>query len=877
MSKLPELKKIEILTPLSLELNGGIDLDFLLPFSSYRSLDGAIEVQRIHGLYIRKKDELESFLNQVEQFPNLEQLELLEVDLHHFPMELISLRKLRVLNLALNQLRSIPEEINQLGELEELYLDYNKSLKNLPQQIGQLSKLRVLSIVDTNIQSLPETIKNLSFLERLTSTTAIVHLKNRAVRNQQYERAADLRDTENKIQRAQDQGRIHLNNDFIAPPPEIVAEGVAAINNYFRELEQGEDVLYEAKLLILGEGGAGKTTLQRKLMNEHAPLPTEDESTKGIEIHSLEFVTNDNRVFHINLWDFGGQEIYHATHQFFLTKRSLYVLVSDSRKEDTDFNYWLQTVELFGDNSPLLIVQNEKADRYFALNETGIKARFSNAKEILQANLATNRGLAEILMNIKFHSLLLPHVGDRLPKTWVDIRTSLQDLAQSENHISQDQYFELCRKNDVTSTDRALSLSQYLHDIGVFLHFQHDGILKNIVILNNEWATDAVYRVLDNELVKKENKGSFTLQDLKEIWSDPIYKGMEYELLQLMIKFELCYLIEETGAYIAPQLLPSNQPSYDWPEDNNLMLRYNYEFMPKGIITRFIVRMNRYIKRQDLVWKQGIILAWRNAEAEILETYGSREISIRVQGRNKKLLMTLITECIDQINDSFNHLEVRKLIPCHCELAREGSPNFFDYERLEKLKMNQRKTVTCERDGCFKEVQIADILDGIALKPGELPTTEINFIPPKKVFLSYAAKDKEFLNYLLLHLAPIRRANYIDTWSDGEITTGSEWKDEMVEQLHQADIILLVVTANFLASDFHYLQQLETAMKRHEAGEAIVIPIIFEHCVWHYTPFAKLKSLPQNGQPVNAWGNRDEALTHVASAIGKMVEEGKST
>ena len=73
--------------------------------------------------------------------------------------------------------------------------------------------------------------------------------------------------------------------------------------------------------------------------------------------------------FRVNIWDFGGQEIYHATHQFFLTKRSLYVLVADTRKEDTDFYYWLNAVELLSDNSPLLIVKNEKQDRHREINE----------------------------------------------------------------------------------------------------------------------------------------------------------------------------------------------------------------------------------------------------------------------------------------------------------------------------------------------------------------------------------------------------------------------------------------------------------------------------------------------------------------------------
>ena len=84
-----------------------------------------------------------------------------------------------------------------------------------------------------------------------------------------------------------------------------------------------------------------------------------------------------------------GQEIYHATHQFFLTKRSLYALVADTRKEDTDFYYWLNVVELLSDNSPMLIILNEKQDRRREINERQLRGQFANLKEILATNLAT--------------------------------------------------------------------------------------------------------------------------------------------------------------------------------------------------------------------------------------------------------------------------------------------------------------------------------------------------------------------------------------------------------------------------------------------------------------------------------------------------------
>jgi GTPase SAR1 family protein len=109
--------------------------------------------------------------------------------------------------------------------------------------------------------------------------------------------------------------------------------------------------LFEAKLLILGEPGAGKTTLAKKVKDPRYQLQ-EETSTRGIEVVRWLFPMENGSMFRANIWDFGGQDIYHATHKFFLTKRSLYVLVADSHREDTDLYYWLSVASLFSDGVP---------------------------------------------------------------------------------------------------------------------------------------------------------------------------------------------------------------------------------------------------------------------------------------------------------------------------------------------------------------------------------------------------------------------------------------------------------------------------------------------------------------------------------------------
>jgi GTPase SAR1 family protein len=139
--------------------------------------------------------------------------------------------------------------------------------------------------------------------------------------------------------------------------------------------------------LILGEGGAGKTSLLRRLYRADLSLPDEQESTKGIDIHHHEFINNNGKPFRLNVWDFSGQQIYHSTHQFFLTKRSLYILVDDTRNDSTTihdkgFKYWLEVIEALSNNCPVVIFQNEKAGRSKTIDEQGIKGRFSSVKDV---------------------------------------------------------------------------------------------------------------------------------------------------------------------------------------------------------------------------------------------------------------------------------------------------------------------------------------------------------------------------------------------------------------------------------------------------------------------------------------------------------------
>ena len=142
-----------------------------------------------------------------------------------------------------------------------------------------------------------------------------------------------------------------------------------------------------------------------------------------------------------------------------------------------------------------------------------------------------------------------------------------------------------------------------------------------------------------------------------------------------------------------------------------------------------------------------------------------------------------------------------------------------------------------------------------------------------EVFFSYSHKDEELRDELANHLVMLKRQGIISAWHDREISAGTEWANAIDENLDTADLILLLISANFLASDYCFDLELKRAMERHELQEARVVPIILKSVDWSGAPFGKLQALPKNAKPVTTWQNRDEAFLNVAQGIRRTVEE----
>ena len=567
--------------------------------------------------------------------------------------------------------------------------DRNKII-TIPDDIKNLKNLITLKVGNNNLQSISEKISELKCLKTL---------------NLSNNKLVDLSD---KIANMESLKELNLEgNPFDMLPPEIISRGIDSIRSFFKELEE-KDYLYEVKLIVVGEGRVGKTCLSQALITENYKL-TDEESTEGINISrwiipKLEISKINSKIqrdFQINIWDFGGQEIYHSTHQFFLTKRSIYLLVTESRKEDShdDFFYWLNVIKLLGDNSPFVMVLNKCDQPTKELPIKEYKDAFGNIIDLFRISLKDEYRVdfnlfKKVLIEI---ATKLPHIGTPLPKVRVDIRIEIENLKMSGvNYITESAYLEICKKH-YRREESAIYLSEYFHDLGVLLHFKDDIDLRDLVVLNHEWITSGVYKILDDRKVI-EQKGRFTIDDITRIWSDKEYHDKVRELLSLMKnkKFDLCFELN-TGEYLVPRLLPVDEIEHNWVSSNeNLKFEFRYKFMPKGILARLIVKLSTDIF-EDKYWRYGVILQYDGTSAIIKEKYFENKITIELKGLNKREFLFIIRKAVLEIHADFNKLKVSEMIPCMCIYCRQAEiKSFYDFNLLRRYELKGIKTIICE-------------------------------------------------------------------------------------------------------------------------------------------------------------------------------------
>lgn len=141
------------------------------------------------------------------------------------------------------------------------------------------------------------------------------------------------------------------------------------------------------------------------------------------------------------------------------------------------------------------------------------------------------------------------------------------------------------------------------------------------------------------------------------------------------------------------------------------------------------------------------------------------------------------------------------------------------------------------------------------------------------IFISYSHKDEAYKDDLVKHLSPLKRLGLVEEWNDRKIAAGTDWDKVISEKLEKANIIILLISIDFISSNYCFDIEMERALERHEKKEAVIIPVIARNCLWHHTPFAKIQALPKDAKAISSWPDRDDAFTAVADAVKQIAEQ----
>ena len=293
-------------------------------------------------------------------------------------------------------------------------------------------------------------------------------------------------------------------------------------------------------------------------------------------------------------------------------------------------------------------------------------------------------------------------------KSWINIKTELENT--TDHFIDFDEYKAICVKENVVDDISQDTLIDFLNDLGVILHFK-DFELSDTHVLEPKWLTVAVYRIINSEVLAKNN-GILKLSDLDIILaekddSEYYYPKDKYRyIIDIIKKFELCFEIDNKSVLI-PDLLEVQETKFDFDYDNSLKFIIEYDFLPKSVMPRFIVKMNKDIK-EDLRWRTGVILedSTFHSIAIVRSDDEAKRICIYVNGEQKRDYFSVIRHAFLSINRGFEKLKFIEKVP-----MPDNPEVTVSYDHLTRLE--QKGLGEYLPDGSEKEYDVKELLGSI--------------------------------------------------------------------------------------------------------------------------------------------------------------------
>jgi internalin A len=588
--------------------------------------NSVFELSGLSRLYLHY-NKIGNFPSQVKRNESLGYLNLSHNHLENIPSSIFQLVKLRTLNLSCNQIKQVnlvfPSQAHSIeSRLTHLDLSHN-GLQSIPQNLSAFTHLKVLNLSNNYL----ENSINDSAKETSTDFSLFQHLEelNLSHNTQLSEIPEEFLNCPNlTILRLEGCG-------FIDIPDEVLySRDAKYIINYLNRIEdEGSKPINEGKIIILGHEKEGKTSLILSMLKKKSILDPPPE-TESIDI-TPSALHIENLDVRMNIWDFGGQEIMHAMHEFFMTPRTIYILacsVDHSSEEiDNSLIYWLELIGTFGGKSPVIVALTKDDDANSDYNSTQIKTQYPQIYKVISTSSKKYQGvkdLLDIITDIISSNILLPAFHKQMPVKYFAIKEEINQLLDSSPYLDYNNYIDTCKKFDVDDNHEQESLLISMHYIGIVFYRKHLDITPSI--LKPQWVIKGVYSIVNNWRIAK-NQGEFYYLELKSMLAnqkDYDYTAKEDFILKILENHNLCVYFDEKNndkRYLISSAIGSNPPSL-FNKINQQPLKtvryYKYpNLIPRSWIPQIIVLAQRE-KLLSAYWKNGVILKYPNTNHELI-------------------------------------------------------------------------------------------------------------------------------------------------------------------------------------------------------------------------------------------------------------------
>jgi len=599
-------------------------------------------------------------------------------------------KTLHTLNFSNIRLASL-DFLRPLTSLEFLCIDAC-SLDVLPEWIGDLKRLNSVTLSGNNLTRLPASLARLPKLLSVDVT----------------------------------------GNPLREPLATIAGHGVKPLQAYLRSLEDRAVTLHQAKLVLVGEGKVGKSTLAAVLRGE--PFVENRDTTHGIELGTLMLPHPDEPGIDLtlNTWDFGGQDVYRITHQFFYSSQALTLLLWNPRLgvEEGAVVGWLKRLRLrLGAESRVIVVATHADDgRAPVIDWPALQKEFG---AMLVAHVAVDsksgNGLAELRRLIATAAAGLRQMGGEWPESWIAVRDALAGWRKSTPFLPVGEFDRLCAEYGVGDEQQRRVLAWLLHEMGHIIHFADDAALKDVMILDAEWASKAISRVLEDQPTIADG-GILHHDRLADIWGRPGKDSPGFDrchhsfFLRLMERFDATYRIAESEppCSLVAQKLPTARPdalpwaAEDAPPAGTRVLRMvcAMDDEAPGLMPWLIVRTHRFTTGRH--WRSGACLAYPQHRSEaLLELNLDKTLALTVRAPHPDYFFTLLHDGLTTLmRERWPGLKPRFMIPCPHEENGRRCDGWFDMDDVLRYRDKGRATIECRK--CLAPQNVAALLTGFA-------------------------------------------------------------------------------------------------------------------------------------------------------------------